>query len=92
MSWSGGSELMSSIISSLLKNGINDEIRYEIYNDLIPVFEQEDCDTLYECAVEDDMFHKALYELDEYYREDYDSLEEPEIDEEFDSDDDEAEE
>lgn len=92
MSWSEGSEIMSMFISSLTKNGVEDEIRYEIYKELIPYFEQGDCDTLYECADEDEIFHKALYELDEYYRADYDGLEEPEIDEEFDSDDDEAEE
>lgn len=92
MSWSEGSAIMSMFISSMIRNGIKDDARYEIYKDLIPYFEAGDCDTLYECADEDDMFHKALYELDEYYRADFDGLSEPEIDEEIGYDDDEAEE
>ena len=49
MSWSKGSTLMSSIIETMNKHVGGDENRYAVYKDLIVLFEDYDCDTLYEC-------------------------------------------
>lgn len=71
MSWSGGSELFHSLIT-ILKDQIEDHpLREELYLKLIPLFEDYDCDTLYECVGEGDTafdnVFKTLYpdDLDE---------------------------
>lgn len=61
MSWKSGSELMSDIISGLKKERINAFARGRIYKVLIPVFENYDCDTLYELCDEDVAF-KTVFE------------------------------
>lgn len=68
MGWSTGSLLMSDIISVLEKKLLFYD-RKEIYELLIPIFENYDCDTLYECADDDKAFHEALLEVDPDYRE-----------------------
>lgn len=63
MSWKSGSRLFSEVIDALIDNGVPNEARYNIYLDLIKVFEDEDCDTLYECLEEDEQFKKAWVEI-----------------------------
>lgn len=78
MSWKGGSNMMSSIISIIEPNVSDFNTRVEIYSGLIEIFEQEDCDTLYECLNEDPAFDEAYEESNpEYFsnEEDYEELE-----------------
>lgn len=59
MSWSSGSELMSSVIFAL--SHVKDSaVRRGVYAVLIPAFEDMDCDTLDECRGEDAAFDAAL--------------------------------
>jgi hypothetical protein len=62
MGWSGGSELMSEIISAVqaLKSTDDAQIQ-ELYRRMIVEFENNhDCDTLEECLGEDQRFDFAL--------------------------------
>lgn len=61
MSWKGGSELMSLVISNV-KEKMDAEYRETLYKELIEYLEEEDCDTLYECLTEDSVFDKAYGE------------------------------
>lgn len=61
MSWNGGSEIMSQIISNI-KDKMDPEDRETLYKELITAFEDKDCDTLYECLKEDPAFDKAYKE------------------------------
>lgn len=61
MSWKDGSTLMSVIISNV-KEKMDVEDRESLYKDLIEYFENEDCDTLYECLKEDAAFDRAFDE------------------------------
>lgn len=60
MGWSSGSGMMSDIISGLKKVEKDAAKRQAIYEVLIPAFENQDCDTLYECEGADPAFKKAL--------------------------------
>lgn len=85
MSWSNGSQIFSEIIHSLRDSVPEFETRLEIYKQLIQVFEDNDCDTLYECMDEDNAFDEAYLELhpdDEDEEEDYDEYDDEELDEE----------
>ena len=63
MSWSSGSIIFSEIIHTLKESVPEYETRVEIYNNLIEVFENHDCDTLHECLDEDRAFDDAYFEL-----------------------------
>lgn len=63
MSWSSGSQIFSDIIHTLKQSVPEYETRAEIYNSLIQIFENNDCDTLYECLEEDRAFDDAYFEL-----------------------------
>ena len=63
MGWCGGSRIFDEIITVLNDNGVPDESRFNIYLDLIKVFEDEDCDALDELLYEDSQFKKAFIEL-----------------------------
>lgn len=77
MGWSTGSILMSDIIDSLKDKVPDDKVRQDIYEALIPAFQNFDCDTLDECADDDVVFKNALKEFgyfeeeDEYIDDDY---------------------
>ena len=58
---------MSEIISILKLHVPDDDIRKTLYDELVPLFEDYDCDTLYECANEDEMFDEVLKERREEY-------------------------
>ena len=59
MGWASGSELVSRVIRVLTEHVGDDDLREAIYADLIPIFEDHDCDTLDECLNEDEAFDKA---------------------------------
>lgn len=56
MSWSKGSIIFDEIISVLVDKVDDDDSRAAIYRELIPVFEEYDCDTLEECVGSDPVF------------------------------------
>ena len=56
MGWSSGSRMMSDIIQLLKKHVKDDMKRSRIHYGLIEIFEENDCDTLYECRGEDPIF------------------------------------
>jgi hypothetical protein len=60
MGWSGGSGMMDGIVRGLRKAKLPDDVRLKVYKVLVPAFEGEDCDTLYECWGADPMLDKAL--------------------------------
>lgn len=78
MSWSSGSQLFSEIILSLRETVPEYETRVEIYNKLIRIFEEHDCDTLAECLDEDRAFDDAYFEQypDENLNDVYDASDE----------------
>ena len=59
MSWSSGSSIMSDIIVELENTTLSKAQRTEVYETLIPIFEDNDCDTLDECLGEDMAFDHA---------------------------------
>ena len=64
MGWASGSSLFSDIIDAINDSEIDDETRQQLYQRLIPIFEDEDCDTLGECLGQDKAFdsvYKQLY-------------------------------
>lgn len=63
MGWNTGSLIFSNIIEALNNADVNEEARKQIYTELIPFFEDEDCDTLEECLGEDKAYDKAYREL-----------------------------
>lgn len=68
MGWTSGSVLFSDIIGAINDCDIDDEIRHMLYEKLIPIFEDEDCDTLQECLGQDSVYDKVyntLYPQDE---------------------------
>lgn len=56
MSWASGSEIFSEIIDVLIDADVDKSARQEIYQRLIEVFEDQDCDTLDECVGKDKAF------------------------------------
>jgi hypothetical protein len=92
MSWKSGSALMSDIIDVLMEKIPNDQDRQEIYEAIIPCFEAHDCDTLQDCAEDDEAFHNALYEVDQSYRDWFDEMQEEYEGDTLDFDDEELEE
>ena len=70
MSWSSGSVIMSEIITALKTKIPDDKLRQEVYEALIPPFEDNDCDTLYECVREDEAFKAAMKEVSFFEEED----------------------
>lgn len=63
MSWSSGSTIFSDIIHSIKESVPEYETRVEVYGKLIEIFENHDCDTLFECLEEDRAFDDAYFEL-----------------------------
>lgn len=63
MGWSGGSRMMDDVMTVLMKRVRDKDVRYRIYKDLIAIFEDFDCDTLYECQGRDKVFDEVWNEL-----------------------------
>lgn len=77
MSWSSGSEIFSEIIESI-KTVVDYDERVNIYEALILVFEDRDCDTLEECIEEDLAFEEAYYNASQFASDDQEDLEDSE--------------
>lgn len=60
MGWSGGSRLMSELITSAKKHVPDAGQREAFYRDAIRMFQNEDCDTLDECEGEDPAYDSAM--------------------------------
>lgn len=56
MGWSSGSLILSEIIKTIESKVENPLYRQEIYEDLLDIFEDYDCDTLDECLGESEEF------------------------------------
>jgi len=63
MGWASGSSLFSDIIEAINDCDIDEDVRKSLYEKLIPIFEDEDCDTLQECIGEDSAFDHVYYTL-----------------------------
>jgi hypothetical protein len=63
MSWSNGSRLFSRIIEDLGDEVTSTSTRESIYKLLIPLFEDEDCDTLDECLGLDPAFDTVFNDM-----------------------------
>jgi len=75
MSWSRGSEIMTEIITCLMDKVPDDTERQDIYEELIEIFENYDCDTLNECFDDDSIFkvaYKSLHPMENDYYDDED--------------------
>lgn len=74
MGWSSGSSLFGEVMEIIKNSVVDDAIRREIYEGMIPAFEDCDCDTLDECLDIDPVFDKIYKEMyhveDEHYEED----------------------
>ena len=62
MGWSRGSQLLEEIIVVLAEAIPDPEVKESVYNELIDMFEDFDCDTINECVGEDPIFDKVYYE------------------------------
>jgi hypothetical protein len=63
MSWKSGGGIFYEIILTLKETVPDYQTRVEVYSKLIEIFEEHDCDTLYECLDEDLAFDDAYFEL-----------------------------
>lgn len=71
MGWASGSMLMSEIIATLKSKVDDEDLRAEIYAEIITAFEDYDADTLDECLDEDEAFNEAYNEIHPESDEDY---------------------
>jgi len=60
MGWSSGSGLMHEVMKALDGRVSEDKVRQEIYEDLIPYWKGQDCDTLEELLGQDIAFDRAM--------------------------------
>lgn len=58
-----GFRFILDIIDAVVECEIDDETRKMLYEKLIPIFEDEDCDTLDECVGKDYMFDSVFHTL-----------------------------
>jgi len=63
MGWASGSTIVDALITSLRENVKSDDVRKNIYLDVITAFEDADWDTQDECEGYDPAFDEALKEL-----------------------------
>ena len=63
MGWASGSSLFSDIIEAINDCDVDDETKYMLYEKLITIFEDEDCDTLQECLGQDSVYDKVYNSL-----------------------------
>lgn len=64
MGWASGSLLMSSIIEVMNEVNVGPDDKKVIYERLIDLFMDYDCDTIHECLGEDEIFDQALRTVD----------------------------
>lgn len=60
MGAASASELMSDVCAALIRHKVSVKVRKRIYKDLIPAWEDYDCDTLYEIVDEDPAFKSVF--------------------------------
>lgn len=63
MGWASGSSLFSDIIEAINDCDVDEDTRKLLYEKLIPIFEDEDCDTLQECLGQDSVYDKVYNSL-----------------------------
>jgi len=63
MGWSGGSRMMDDVIDLMGKHVKDKRLREKLYRGLIEIFEDNDCDTLYECVGHDKVFDEVWDDL-----------------------------
>jgi len=68
MSWKSGKRIMDVFMAAIIDRVPDYSTRVDIYCDIIPIFEEMDCDALYECTGFDEALDNALYVL-EFVRE-----------------------
>lgn len=71
MSFSRGSELFEELINILNEVEVDSDQRKQIYEYMIDVFEDYDCDTLYELMGKDKVFDSIMNERKEDDLEEY---------------------
>lgn len=74
MGWSSGSRVMSDIISAVKETITDDGEAVDLLKCLIDIFEDNDCDTLYECVGEDANFDIAWAEMNPELEEEEDEF------------------
>lgn len=62
MGWSSGTRIFSEIME-VVKEHVDEATRKDIYEQLIEIFQEADCDNLEECLGEDDVFDDVWKEL-----------------------------
>lgn len=60
MGWASGSELARKLITALVATISEPGERYCFYLNMIDAFEDQDCDTLFECMGNDPQFDSAM--------------------------------
>ena len=70
-SWVAGSSIMSDIINSINNNVNQKDVRISIYEDLIDIFENYECEGLADCIDEDKDFKIAYYNYHDLHVEEY---------------------
>ncbi len=83
MSWASGSKIFEDIIHVLKETVPDYETRVEIYGGLIEIFENADCDNLYEVLNEDHAFDAAYFELhpdEDELKENWDDIPDEDLD------------
>lgn len=80
MGWSGGSELLSGIATVLMDEVEDDDTRSNIYEQVVEMFSDHDCDTIGECEGIDPILDAVMLDLG-YIEEDSEEDEEIEDDE-----------
>lgn len=68
MGWASGSRLATQLIAAIKEHVEDDDVRKDVYIDMINALEDFDCDTLDECMGEDPQFDEALYEVHPHWR------------------------
>jgi hypothetical protein len=63
MGWSGGSELLSGIATVLMDEVEDDDIRSNIYEQVVEMFADHDCDTIGECEGIDPILDAVMLDL-----------------------------
>lgn len=63
MGWSTGSQMFEEIAVVIRANISDFEARCDIYREIIPIFEDYDCDTLHECLGNDEAFDQVWKEI-----------------------------
>lgn len=63
MSWGGGTDIMFDTFKSFKKNNVPDQLRHDLYIDLIESLRSLDWGSADECLGSDPMFDEALEEV-----------------------------